>query len=194
VTATEPQAEQARINDPATMRALAHPARLELLEYLSLAQDGATATECAAVVGLSPSATSYHLRALAKVGMIEEAPGRGDGRERVWRASHRQFSVGSDPDAGPDELAAEIAMVEAFLARQNEKVRKFFARQQSEPREWYDLATITDQTLALTADELRELLARVDALVAPLRRRDRPQPPEGARSVSFQIRALPLAD
>ena len=176
------------------MRALAHPARLELLEYLSLAEDGATATECAAVIGLSPSATSYHLRALAKVGMIREAPGRGDGRERVWQSSQRQFSVGSDQGAGPDELAAEIAMVEAFLARQNEKVRRFFARQQSEPRDWYDVATMTDQTLAVTADELRELLARVDELLAPLRRRDRPQPPEGARPVSFQIRAIPLVD
>jgi DNA-binding transcriptional ArsR family regulator len=176
------------------MRALAHPARLELLEYLSLTEDGATATECAAVVGLSPSATSYHLRALAKSGLIEDAPGRGDGRERVWRSSHRQFSVGSDQDAGPDELAAELAMVEAFLARQNEKVRRFFARQQSEPRDWYDVATITDQTLAATADELRELLAQVDALIAPLRRRDRPEPPPGARSVSFQIRALPMED
>lgn len=176
------------------MRALAHPARLELLEYLSLAEDGATATECAAVIGLSPSATSYHLRALAKVGMIQEAPGRGDGRERVWRASHRQFSVASDQDASPDDLAAEIAMVEAYLARQNERVRRFIARQQSEPRDWYEVATITDQTLAVTADELRELLARVDELLAPFRRRSRPQPPEGARLVSFQIRAMPLVD
>jgi DNA-binding transcriptional ArsR family regulator len=186
--------ERAKFNDPATMRALAHPARLELLEYLSLAPDGATATECATVVALSPSATSYHLRALAKVGMIEEAPGRGDGRERVWTMTHRDFSVGSDPDAGPESRAAELAMVEAFLARQNEKVRRSISRQSGEPTEWFELSTITDQTLAVTADELKELLARVDDLVAPLKRRDRPAPPEGARTVSFQLRAIPLDD
>jgi len=186
--------ERPKINDPATMRALAHPARLELLEYLSLAPGGTTATECATVVGLSPSATSYHLRALAKVGMIEEAPGRGDGRERVWTASHRQLSVGSDPDAGPESRAAELALVEAFLARQNEKVRRSISRQDAEPKEWFELSTITDQTLAVTADELKELLARIDDLVAPLKRRDRPDPPEAARSVSFQLRAIPFDD
>src|SRR5262245_4751732 len=78
--------ENTTIGDAAVLRALAHPARLALLEHLSQRVEGATATECAAVVGLSPSATSYHLRALAKVGMIREAPGRGDGRERIWQS------------------------------------------------------------------------------------------------------------
>src|SRR5262249_56777146 len=75
------------VSDPHVMRAMAHPARLAIMEFLG---DGAvaTATECAEVCGLSPSATSYHLRALAKVGLVEEAPSRGDGRERVWRAPH----------------------------------------------------------------------------------------------------------
>src|SRR5262245_27962599 len=103
------------------MRALAHPARLEILELLSLAKEGATATECAEVVGLSPSATSYHLRALAKVGMIQEGPSRGDGRERVWQASHQHYSVSAERVASQDELEAESTLVEAFLARQNEK-------------------------------------------------------------------------
>jgi DNA-binding transcriptional ArsR family regulator len=129
-------AERTKINDPAVMRALAHPARLALLEYLSQTRDGATATECAAVVGLSPSATSYHLRALAKVGMIEEAPSRGDGRERVWQASYRHYSIGIELE-GTDEKAAEAAMVEAFLARQNEKVRQIWPGC-TEPQEWFD--------------------------------------------------------
>lgn len=54
-----------RLDNPRMMRALAHPARIAILQHLGL--DGpATATECAAVVGLSPSACSYHLRALAR--------------------------------------------------------------------------------------------------------------------------------
>ena len=81
----EPGAGQpAATLDAAVMRAMAHPARLALLEHL---RNGgpATATECAGVVSLSPSATSYHLRALARAGLVEAAPGRGDGRERLWR-------------------------------------------------------------------------------------------------------------
>ena len=185
-------AERTKISDPAVMRALAHPARLELLEYLSQTRDGATATECAAVVGLSPSATSYHLRALAKVGMIQDAPGRGDGRERVWQSSYRQYSIGIERDADDDEMAAETAMVEAVLARQNDKVRRYVAGARAEPPEWFEVGTITDQTLAVTARELKKLLEQVDALMEPLKRLNRGRPPKGARTVSFQIRAVPI--
>ena len=185
-------AERTKISDPAVMRALAHPARLGLLEYLSQAKEGATATECAAVVGLSPSATSYHLRALARAGMIQEAPSRGDGRERVWQASFRQYSVGVERgDTNEETRAAETAMVETFLARQNEKVRQYMAQVHDEPQEWFDAATISDQTLAVTPRELVKLLKQIDELTEPLKRLNRERPPKGARAVSFQIRAVP---
>src|SRR5690349_19069342 len=86
------QRPRAEIRDPGVMRALAHPARLTLMERLTSGAP-ATATECAELIGLSPSATSYHLRALAKVGLIEQAPGRGDGRERVWRSQIRGYNI-----------------------------------------------------------------------------------------------------
>lgn len=183
--------ERTKINDPAVMRALAHPARLALLDYLSQHRDGATATECADVVELSPSATSYHLRALAKVGMIKEAPTRGDGRERVWQASYRYYSIGVERDASDEEAAAEAAMVEAFLARQNEKVRQYLAGVRNETQEWFDAGQLTDQTLAVTAAELKGLLAAVDDLIEPYKRINRDDPPEQARPVSLQIRAVP---
>jgi DNA-binding transcriptional ArsR family regulator len=54
------------ITDPQVMRALAHPARLTIKEYLASTGEAVTATGCAEIVGLSPSATSYHLRELAR--------------------------------------------------------------------------------------------------------------------------------
>jgi DNA-binding transcriptional ArsR family regulator len=87
------------------MRALAHPARLALMAHLGHSGP-ATATECAGVVDLSPSAVSYHLRALAKAGLVEEAPGRGDGRERRWRRTEEPYQVEGRPDPGPDGLGA----------------------------------------------------------------------------------------
>jgi DNA-binding transcriptional ArsR family regulator len=185
-------AERTKIKDPSVMRALAHPVRLELLEHLSTAPDGATATECAALVGLSPSATSYHLRALAKVGMIHEAPGRGDGRERVWQATYRNYSIASERDADPEEQAAGQALVETVLARQNDKVRRSMTRLHEAPDDWYDVATVTDQTLMATSEEVAELLATIDGLVEPLKRTNRVDPPTGARRVSLQIRAVPI--
>jgi DNA-binding transcriptional ArsR family regulator len=76
------------ISDPRAIRALAHPARVAVLEHLF---GGAvlTATECAKIAGLTPSAMSYHLRALERYGLVGRAEGGDDGRERPWRALGR---------------------------------------------------------------------------------------------------------
>ena len=131
-------------------------------------------------------------RALAKVGMIQEGPSRGDGRERVWQVSHRHYSISAERQAGPDEVAAETVLVETFLARQNEKVRRAIARVREDNDEWFDVTTITEQTLQLTADELKELLLKIEELVEPLTRLKRDDPPAGSRSVTMQVRAVPL--
>ena len=184
-------ANRTRITDPAVMRALAHPVRLALLEHFGQHPEGATATECAQVVELSPSATSYHLRALAKVGMIREAPSRGDGRERVWQASHDSYEIGNERDATDEEAAAEAALIETYLARQNDKVRRYLAVARAEPEDWYDASVIGEQALVLTARELKRLRTQIDELVEPLKVRNRDKPPRSARPVSFQIRAVP---
>ena len=62
-------AEQLELSDPKAMRALAHPARLTILELLR-AEGTTTATRCASEIGSSPQAASYHLRALAKWGLM----------------------------------------------------------------------------------------------------------------------------
>ncbi len=67
-----------RMRDANMLRALAHPARIRLLEELALAGP-MTATELAARVGESAANCSWHLRQLAKYGYVEEAGG-GAGR------------------------------------------------------------------------------------------------------------------
>jgi DNA-binding transcriptional ArsR family regulator len=68
------------ITDPRAVRALAHKARVEALDELYAASGTRTATELAARCGLSPSAMSYHLRALDKYGRVEGAGWEGDAR------------------------------------------------------------------------------------------------------------------
>jgi len=174
------------------MRALAHPARLAILEHLSLNDAGATATECAEVVGLSPSATSYHLRALARAGMIVEAPSRGDGRERVWQRKYVQYRVAGDFNANTEEIAAEKALAETILEHQNEKLRRYIRRAREEGDTWYEAVVIADRTLVLTAAELTALLKKFEELTEPFQRRLRQDPPDGSRNVTLQIRAVPL--
>ncbi|MBX7269503.1 winged helix-turn-helix transcriptional regulator [Micromonospora sp. Llam7] len=82
MTEAHPEPPRVTISDPRTLRALVHPARLAIMEHLASTEGAVTATECAEAAGLSPSATSYHLRALARFGLVAEAPSRGDARER----------------------------------------------------------------------------------------------------------------
>src|SRR5918995_4500085 len=79
-----PPESRRRITEPEALEALAHPVRLELINHL-MADGPATASACARAVGDSPSNCSYHLRVLAKVGLVGEVDSE-DGRERPWRA------------------------------------------------------------------------------------------------------------
>ena len=189
VTRTNP--DRVAISDPAVMRAMAHPARLAILDYLA---DGteATATECARVCGLSPSATSYHLRELAKAALIEEAPQRGDGRERVWHRIRPSLTVNTS--GAPEADQAALNLINAVLDRDEAQARQWFARAAEESGPWADAAALIRLQLLLTAAELTELTARMSALVTEYTGRNRREAPEGARRVSMLIRAVPVDD
>jgi DNA-binding transcriptional ArsR family regulator len=178
------------ILDTAVMRAMAHPARLAVLEHL---RNGgpATATECAGVVGMSPSATSYHLRALARAGLVEAAPGRGDGRERLWRVTAGRCAVTGVADLAPEGREALHALLESLLAWDDIRVRRYLSQLDAEPPEWQDAAFFMDSTLQVSAEELTELSQALEALIAPYRKDRRADLPPGTRPVSVAIRALP---
>jgi DNA-binding transcriptional ArsR family regulator len=146
------------------MRALAHPTRLALLDHLHTV-DQATATECSEFVDESPSSCSYHLRALAKWGFVEEGQG-GAGRERPWRATAAriEFESGS-PDAA--------VLRDELLGRQQQRVRDALRREHEVQPSWRRAAQTSSATLELTTRELEELGERFEALLDDYR--DRPR-------------------
>src|SRR5580658_11118855 len=91
------------VSDARTMRALAHPVRIALIEALTLG-GAMTATEAGERIGESPTTCSFHLRQLARYGFVEEAGG-GKGRARPWRVT----SIGYSLSSVHDDPAAEIA-------------------------------------------------------------------------------------
>ncbi|WP_309081002.1 winged helix-turn-helix domain-containing protein [Zhihengliuella sp.] len=105
------------IKDPQAIRALAHEARLEALEELISSQSSRTATELASRCGLTPSAMSYHLRALEKYGYVERAPSEGDARERRWRAAGDRIVVESFNQKAPAKTAFLNVQLNAFRER-----------------------------------------------------------------------------
>jgi DNA-binding transcriptional ArsR family regulator len=179
------------IRDPRAMRALAHPARLAILEQLS-SQGPATATECAETTGLSPSACSYHLRALARWGLVSEAEGT-DRRERRWRAEG-PFVIGDhDAPRRADVRAAEHLLTATQLERATARVLDYLDGSDEEPRPWRDAAIVSSRRLLMTASELTDLMQQIDDLVEPYlesRRRAGDLPPD-ARRVHVHSSAVP---
>jgi len=180
-----------RIADPRVMRALAHPARIEIVEYLNDTGAAVSATEVAGMVGLSPSATSYHLRELAKFGLVEQAPSRGDGRERLWRGKSHSLRI--DPDLGESGAqAASEALVDLYLQRDRARALAWLSRQAEEPPEWREVTAIMGQRLLVTVDEMKEINEKVRALVEQYQVRKRQaDPPAGARRMTVSYSAIP---
>lgn len=173
------------------MRALAHPARIAILDRLFAGGAPATATELAEVCGLSPSATSYHLRELAKVNLIEQAPSRGDGRERVWRSHLQGLNIETGPERGPAEQAADRELALMFLEIEDARARAWLARRDEESYAWYAAATSADMQIKVTAEELQELNAQVFALFERFGQSRRTDAPDGARQVNVTYRTFP---
>jgi DNA-binding transcriptional ArsR family regulator len=182
-----------RISDPGALRALAHAGRYAILEKLQT--DGpSTATECAEVAGLSPSACSYHLRLLAKHGFVEPDDSRDrDGRERVWRAAITSWVTDPDPAADrAQQQAMDSTLTRVMLASSDAKVLDFADRAAAEP-DWREAALMSNSTVVATVDELRAISAGLMAVMRPYFRTTRPaeEAPEGARQVHVSIRMAP---
>jgi len=170
------------------MRALAHPVRMRILELL--AQAPSTATKLAEEIGDSSGSTSYHLRALAKAGLIEEDEERGRGRERWWRRRPPKFlqiPTGAEDDEG---RALETQMWGTMVERDDEALQHFFPNLPELDAEWRRAATIANWNAWLTPDEVVGLAERLAEVVIQYRdeaARNRP----GARRVFVSFRALP---
>src|SRR6478752_287351 len=75
------------LSDPRVLRAIAHPVRTRVLDELQ-ASGPARAADIARELGIPANQASFHLRQLAKYGLIEEAPEAArDQRDRVWKSA-----------------------------------------------------------------------------------------------------------
>jgi DNA-binding transcriptional ArsR family regulator len=182
------------IGDVHAMRALAHPDRLSILLFL-LSARSRTATECAAEIGISPSACSYHLRELERFGYAERVESAGDGRTRPWRAAAVGFSVGDDrPDPSPAARAARHAIGRAELVENQRLVTRFLDAVDDLDERWQTAADFHNFELVMTPDELTALNEQIARLLRPYRAPTRADPPEGADAVHVVYQAFRRLD
>ena len=178
------------LSDPRVMRALAHPARMAIWQHLGL-EGPATATECAAVAGLSPSACSYHLRTLAKYGFVEEDTAHSaDGRERPWRVKIVAFDV---PDgAGPPALRDAARLLNMSVQASADELRESYRDRAGEyPEDWQAALGTNYDVVHVTPEELRTLRQRLIDLFGEYRRLPRSERPPGARRVHVSADLIP---
>jgi Helix-turn-helix domain len=197
-----------QLTDPRALRGYAHPTRMALVALLR--RDGPqTATRAAAAIGESVASCSFHLRQLAKYGLVEEAGGRG--REKPWRATAMFTEL--DPAAGGDlesaaagggpesaaagrdpESAAAAQALRLAIARQYfELMARWLQAEAAEPAEWRDAAQLGDTMLHLTAAELAGLGGQLRDLLRPYLDRlgDPARRPAGSRPVLVLNMAFP---
>lgn len=188
-----PMRRTIELTDPRALRAVAHPVRLALIGALRR-QGPLTATQAGALIGESATTCSFHLRQLAKYGLVEEAGG-GRGRERPWRAT-AWFTSWPGSASDPKQAAAVELLNSVVAERYFDRVLRWLERQAEEPPEWQDAAHFGDTSGYLTAAELEELRQRLDDLLEPYGERMRKselRPPD-ARLVTFIRLAFPDDD
>jgi len=173
------------------MRALAHPARIAIWLHIGL-RGAVTATECAEVAGLSPSACSYHLRTLARYGFIEEdRASAADGRERPWRARMLAFTIEEDPGEPAAVHLASRLLVENMRAAAEEIRARYLDRKSEYPADWQAASGELFSVAHVTPEELNQLRAQVREVMDPYIRLDPADRSPGALPVRVVLDMFP---
>ena len=181
----------ARLTDPKMMRALAHPARIAIWTHIAM-RGPTTATECAEVTGLSPSACSYHLRTLARYGFVgEDRASAADERERPWRARLLAFTLEDRPDESAAGRVASRLLVENMRAGAEETRARYLDRKSEYPADWQAAAGEMFSVAHVTPDELQELRAKLLEVMAPYIRLDEAERSPGALPVRIMLDMFP---
>ncbi len=179
------------INGTAGVRALAHPARMVSLQHL-MRVGPSTATELAELVGLTPSAMSYHLRALERAGLIQNAESRGDGRERLWQSTYNAtgFHVETPDDGSEETREVSIQLMEAAITIDEVETRRWLGRS-AEPG-WLDYGNFMTATVLLNQEELVAVGEKISALLDPYRSPNREgSAPEDAVEMRARFKCFP---
>jgi DNA-binding transcriptional ArsR family regulator len=139
------------LNDPDTaiLRALSSKVRQSILDLLG--RGPATATTLAQALGSNTGVTSYHLRELAKAGLIEHH--LTEGRAQYWRVARRDVRF-ADPQASPLPALAQ-SIIDRRLAGLAASVDSYLNRTDLGPA-WREAAVFSESALVLSSEELAD--------------------------------------
>lgn len=179
--------------DRGALRTLAHPLRSRLLAELRV-HGQATATELAAALDTHTGATSYHLRKLAEVGLVEDT-GTGTGRRRVWRAApipEAAVALGWAEDEPLDEDDAQAVdwLAQDYLAHFGDRARAWLRSRGEWSPTWQQVSGLEDHTVQVTAEQATAMRAELLEVLERYRRVGQGNPQ--AKRVVVYTCALPV--
>ncbi|MCZ2401791.1 helix-turn-helix domain-containing protein [Paenarthrobacter sp. Z7-10] len=155
------------ITDPQAIRALAHKVRLDVIDELFGSDETYTATELARSFGLTPSAMSYHLRALEKWGYVLRAASAGDGRERRWKAAGETLTVG-DRTSASDLVGSTL--IDVTLNATRDRINRALAQAEASGGPAPTSLMLASSKLKVTEAEAKEFTAEYHQLVERYRK------------------------
>ncbi len=152
-----------RLTDVRMLRGIAHPMRNRILEEMS-AGGPMRAADVAERLGIPANQASFHLRQLAKYGLVEEAPELArDGRDRVWRMVHESgLSVNLEDLEGQSGGKAAVAVFRrSWTAAAHAAIDRA-----DQPEKGKDVTVaVSTHALRLTKAEAKALAGEINDLV-----------------------------
>jgi DNA-binding transcriptional ArsR family regulator len=184
--------------DAAALKALAHPLRVQILRVLEV-RGRASVTSLAGELGETTAATSYHLRQLARHGLVEESADAASPDERTvgrrprwWRMAVDEIHMtGMTFLEDPDTREAAGFLLREFESSRSRRLAHWFATATTWPEEWQRASSDMDGTLTLDPAQTRALADELKAVID--RYREAPSG-EGARRVDVQYAVYPADD
>ena len=173
------------VHDPRVLRAIAHPARNRILNELSAAGP-LRAADVARLLDLPANQASFHLRQLAKYGLVVPAPDAArDGRDRVWKLVNEEgLTVNlQDLEGAPGGKAAVTVWRRSAGAWAHHLVDAAYSASGEDGTH----RTITNQPLKLTKEEAVELSGELDRVLQAWADRTRGQDDERSTYLLFSI-------
>ncbi|MEX3102359.1 MULTISPECIES: transcriptional regulator [unclassified Streptomyces] len=187
------QHPEVRKIDARSLRGLAHPLRMQLLDALRFGGP-ATASQLAEKLGESSGATSYHLRQLAEYGFIEDDPGQGKGRERWWKATHTGLEFDDEllTDADPAVRGAADLYMHEVATSHTRDLATWLGNRDSWPEEWNLAWDMSSTTLRLTPEQTLEFIQDVHRVYEKYRSRAVPEGTPGTQQIRAHSHVFPI--
>ena len=156
-------AEIPKMTDVRMLRGIAHPMRNRILEEMS-AGGPMRAADVAERLGIPANQASFHLRQLAKYGLVEDAPELArDGRDRVWRVTFESgLSVNLDDLAAQDGGKAAVTV---FRKQWTADAHAAIDRADRPERQKDAMVAVSTHAVRLTKDEAHALAKEISDLV-----------------------------